>query len=385
MVARSGFLGALWIGAHFLSPAHGGSLLAFIAHRRYALGLGVVLAMALLGATATAAPSTGTLLQSAQQQASAARARMDRMRTDLSSGMSTYDTATSKLAATRAKIAANAERVKAIDTSVAAGQIRLAGRAAFQYRTGAPGMIDVLFGASSFEDFSTRLYVFSEIAKQDSELLSTLKAERAEAMQLRADLSAREAAQVTELNQVAERRSDLQKQVDAQDRYLDSLSTEVAALMATQDKARSAAKPSGGPANAPKPSNTPVSKAGSIVLAAVEGRSGKYAVLAGDPLTYRSTGVAWSGVTTMYGNDDNGTGTASGRRFDENEFTCAHKTLPFGTRLAVTNGSKSVIVTVTDRGPFTPGRMLDLTRRSGNYLGIDGVGTVKCEIVQPVR
>jgi len=137
--------------------------------------------------------------------------------------------------------------------------------------------------------------------------------------------------------------------------------------------------------NVPKPDNTPVSKAGAIVYATVEGRPGKYAVLAGDPLTYRSTGVAWSGVTTMYGNDDNGSGTASGRRFDENEFTCAHKTLPFGTRLAVTKGSKSVIVTVTDRGPYTPGRMLDLTRRAGRYLGIDGVGTVKVEIVKPVR
>ena len=115
------------------------------------------------------------------------------------------------------------------------------------------------------------------------------------------------------------------------------------------------------PSRAPKPSKTPVSKAGAIVYATVEGRSGKYAVVAGDPLTYRPTGVKFSGVTTMYGNDDNGTGTSSGRRFDENEFTCAHKTLPFGTRLAVTKGGRSVIVTVTDRGPFTPGRMLDLT------------------------
>ena len=64
----------------------------------------------------------------------------------------------------------------------------MAARAAFQYRTGAPGMIDVLFGASSFEDFSARLYVFSEIAKQDAELLASLKAQRAEAVELRADL-----------------------------------------------------------------------------------------------------------------------------------------------------------------------------------------------------
>jgi rare lipoprotein A (peptidoglycan hydrolase) len=246
-------------------------------------------------------------------------------------------------------------------------------------------MIDVLFGASSFEDFSARLYVFSEIVKQDAELLTRLKAQRAEAVTLRADLRTREAAQSAQLASVATRRASIQGQVDAQDRYLDSLSAEVSSLVAAQDKARSTAAAKATPSRAPAPSKTPVSKAGAIVYASVEGRSGKYAVVSGDPLTYRPTGVKFAGVTTMYGNSDNGSGTSSGRRFDENEFTCAHKTLPFGTRIAVSKGGRSVIVTVTDRGPFTPGRMLDLTTRSARYLGIDGVGPVTCEIVQPVR
>jgi rare lipoprotein A (peptidoglycan hydrolase) len=343
--------------------------------------------MAFSGTSVSAEPSASVQLQTAQQQASAARERMDRMRADLASGISRFNTASGKLAATRARIVANTKRLAELDQSVKDGQNRLASRTSFQYRTGAPGMIDVLFGASSFEDFSARLYLFSEIAKQDSELIATLKAQRAEAVKVRADLREREASQIAERDQVAARRASIQSQVDAQDRYLDSLSSEVAALVAAQDKAQAALAPtpSATPSRVPKPSKTPVSRAGAIVFAAVEGRSGKYAVVAGDPLAYRPTGVKFSGVTTMYGNDDNGPGTASGRRFDENEFTCAHKTLPFGTRLAVTKGSRSVIVTVTDRGPFTPGRMLDLSRRSARYLGIDGVGTVKVEIVQPVR
>jgi rare lipoprotein A (peptidoglycan hydrolase) len=365
-------------------------LLSLRSQRSRVAVLVAVLAVALC-APATAAPSATTQLLSAQEQASVARAKMDRMRNDLESGISRYEAASGKLVATRAKIAENTERLAKIDQSVKEGQEHLATRADFQYRTGTPGMIDVLFGASSFEDFSSRLYVFSEIVKQDAELLATLKAQRAEAVELRSDLKKREATQSSELAQVASRQSTVQKQVDAQDRYLDSLSAEVSSLVAAQDKARaaaavsSAAKSSPAPSRAPKPSKTPVSKAGAIVFAAVEGRPGKYAVVSGDPLTYRPTGVKFSGVTTMYGNDDNGTGTSSGRRFDENEFTCAHKTLPFGTRIAVTKGGRSVIVTVTDRGPFTPGRMLDLTRRSARYLGVDGVGTVKCEIVQPVR
>ena len=360
-----------------------------VAYRRRLLCLAVAFAMALSGATAIAAPSTGTQLQTVQEQASAARAKMERMRGDLDSGIAAYEEASDKLAATRAKIAENGKRLEKLDQSIKDGQERLAGRAEYQYRIGTPGMIDVLFGASSFEDFSARLFVFSEIAKQDDELLTSIKSERAEAIALRAELKEREKAQVAERDEVASRRASVQKQVDAQEAYLDSLSAEVSALVAAEDRAKAAAqvtsKASSTPIRAPKPTKAPISKAGAIVMATVEGRSGKYAVLSGDPMNYRPTGVKFSGVTTMYGNDDNGTGTASGRRFDENEFTCAHKTLPFGTRLAVSKGGKSVIVTVTDRGPYTPGRMLDLTRRSARYLGVDGVGKVTVEIVQPVR
>jgi len=360
-------------------------LRASTAHLRYSVALAVLTVTVLASTPAMAAPSAATKLQSTREQAGAARTKMERMRAGLASDMSQFAETSDKLAATRAKIAANNKRLKTIEKSVRDGEDRLSLRAAFQYRTGTPGMIDVLLSSSSFEDFSARLYVFSEIAKQDSALIEALKIQHAEAIKLRADLAEREAAQIAQRNQLAARRKGVQKEVDAQNRYLDSLTAEVSALVAAQDKPSSAVKASAGPKNAPKPSKTSVSKAGAIVYAAVEGRSGKYAVMSGDPLTYRSTGIAWTGVTTMYGNDDNGSGTASGRPFDENEFTCAHKTLPFGTRLAVSNGSKRVIVTVTDRGPYTPGRMLDLSRRSGRYLGIDGVGTVKVEIVQPVR
>lgn len=357
------------------------------------IGSFVALAMMLCAVPASAAPSTGAQIQTAQQQADAARKRMDEMQVQLAAGISGYDAAAKNLSATRSRIAKNTRRLSELDKSMKVGQSRLSGRAAFQYRTGTPGILDVLLGAASFEEFANRLYVMSTIASQDAVLLVRLKKERAEAMGLRSDLAAQESAQVAQRDKVDSRRAGVQKQVDAQERYLDSLSTEVNTLMAAQERERAAAATAKvaaaaakkTPTKFPKPSNVPVSKAGAIVMAKVEGRSGSYAVTQGQPLAYRPTGVAWSGVTTMYGNDDNGTGTASGRRFDENEFTCAHKTLPFGTRLAVSKGGKSVIVTVTDRGPFTPGRMLDLTRRSARYLGIDGVGTVKCEIVQPVR
>ncbi|ESU21879.1 rare lipoprotein A [Flavobacterium cauense R2A-7] len=62
----------------------------------------------------------------------------------------------------------------------------------------------------------------------------------------------------------------------------------------------------------------------------------------------------------------NGRRTASGKRFDNSKYTAAHKKLPFGTKLRVTNpvNNKSVVVTVTDRGPFTRGREIDLSKKA---------------------
>ncbi len=69
---------------------------------------------------------------------------------------------------------------------------------------------------------------------------------------------------------------------------------------------------------------------------------------------------------SYYHNKFNGKRTASGIKFDNEKYTAAHRKLPFGTKLKVTNEAnrKSVIVTVTDRGPFTKGREIDLTRRA---------------------
>lgn len=69
---------------------------------------------------------------------------------------------------------------------------------------------------------------------------------------------------------------------------------------------------------------------------------------------------------SYYHNKFNGRKTASGTKFNNEKYTAAHRKFPFGTKVKVTNevNGKSVIVTVTDRGPFTKGREIDLTRRA---------------------
>jgi rare lipoprotein A len=76
--------------------------------------------------------------------------------------------------------------------------------------------------------------------------------------------------------------------------------------------------------------------------------------------------------------------TASGERFDPNGFTAASRTLPFGTRLRVTNPAtgRSVIVRINDRGPFVRGRGLDLARGAAAALGMIGQGTANLKVAR---
>jgi rare lipoprotein A len=92
------------------------------------------------------------------------------------------------------------------------------------------------------------------------------------------------------------------------------------------------------------------------------------------------TGHSFSGIASFYGNES-GSHTASGQRFNQNAMTCAHRSLPFGTRLKVTHGDRSVVVTVNDRGPFVRGRVLDLSTAAARAIGLGGVGQVVAEVL----
>jgi len=90
------------------------------------------------------------------------------------------------------------------------------------------------------------------------------------------------------------------------------------------------------------------------------------------------------GKATFYSKKATGRRTSSGERLHNDSLTCAHRTLPMGTKLKVTNpmNGKSVIVRVNDRGPFVRGRIIDLTRRAANELDIirQGVAPVEVEV-----
>ena len=101
-----------------------------------------------------------------------------------------------------------------------------------------------------------------------------------------------------------------------------------------------------------------------------------------------SPGWIETGIASWYGHPYHGRTTASGEVYDMDEMTCAHRTLPFGTRLRVENleNGRSTTLRVNDRGPFVDGRILDVSRKGARELGMIGSGTARVRItVLPPR
>jgi rare lipoprotein A len=92
-----------------------------------------------------------------------------------------------------------------------------------------------------------------------------------------------------------------------------------------------------------------------------------------------------TGEASWYGPGFHGRKTASGERFNTNDLTAAHKTLPFGTFVRVTNLSngKTTVVKINDRGPFVKGRIIDLSKAAKEEIGMGGTAEVKLEVINP--
>lgn len=100
-----------------------------------------------------------------------------------------------------------------------------------------------------------------------------------------------------------------------------------------------------------------------------------------------SFGQIQTGKASFYADKFDGTPTASGEKYRHNKMTAAHKTLPFGTRVRVTNlgNNKSVDVVINDRGPYVEDRIIDLSKAAAEELGFvnQGLATVKLEVIDP--
>lgn len=96
----------------------------------------------------------------------------------------------------------------------------------------------------------------------------------------------------------------------------------------------------------------------------------------------QSTGHTLQGMASYYADKFQGRKTASGERYDRSALTAAHRTLPLGTKIRVTNqrNGSSVVVEVNDRGPHVKGRLLDLSKRAAQELHMIGSGQAQVQV-----
>ncbi len=100
-----------------------------------------------------------------------------------------------------------------------------------------------------------------------------------------------------------------------------------------------------------------------------------------DEIMERTATKISTGVVSWYGDKFHGRKTASGERYDKHELTAAHKSLPFGTKVKVTNirNGKSVVVEINDRGPYAKSRVLDLSQAAFSEIGHTNTGVMQVE------
>lgn len=92
--------------------------------------------------------------------------------------------------------------------------------------------------------------------------------------------------------------------------------------------------------------------------------------------------ITQNGKASYYSDNLSGSKTANGERYKPTEYTAAHKKLPFGTKVKVTNttNGKSVTVRINDRGPFVAGRIIDVSKAAAKELGLISAGVAKVKI-----
>ncbi len=244
-------------------------------------------------------------------------------------------------------------------------QKRLTDRLNKVYRNNDFALLEVLLHLKDFEDLLLRISYLQRINQSDLALLAACERNRAALLSRNEELSRLKSEKIN-LKQTREQKIlVLKRRLAAEQTWPDRVAQE-----RKKEAARSRSTALGSPVKTSKCKVMPYPNHNYITAAKMPG-------------AYQATGVSFGGIASWYGNQFHGRPTASGEIFNENDFTCASKTLPFGTFLRITHGNRHVVVKVNDRGPYVEGRVLDLSKAAARALGISGIGYVTAEIVKP--
>ncbi len=285
-----------------------------------------------------------------------------------------------RLAVTTQRLLEQQASVDAAEATLSEAEERFRGRLVTVYKRGSLDPLSILLTSDTLTELFSRAAILTRIAEGDSRMVSDLNLAAANARYQQTVLADIQAQDRTLKAAQQQRITSLSALLSEQEALVARLTVEArdALLQARQLTASTRQQWRG----ASIPIGTVIPRA----TASVDSRPGlAYIISAYMPRSYVSAGRTFSAVCSWYGPGFNGRGTASGQIFNEDDLTCASRTLPFGTVLALTRGNRRVIVYVNDRGPYIDGRDLDLSKAAAQELGFSGVATVDVEIVLPVQ
>jgi len=243
------------------------------------------------------------------------------------------------------------------------------------YKNGDIGFLEVLLNIRDFEDFLIRVDYIARINESTQILINKFQKENEQTITVKNELEQTKSEALCIKNEKLAKINQLEVKLAEQKRLMASLTSREKNSLKADAQQRKSEK-----INNSMPIGTNIN----IVKCTVSPYLNEFIyTTARMPQNYSATGIKFSGVASWYGNEFNGRPTASGEIFNENDFTCASRTLPFGTYLKVSYGGRHIVVRVNDRGPYVNGRVLDLSKASARALGVSGIGNISAEIIKP--
>lgn len=337
----------------------------------------------------TSAPTTtltlplagiSTKLTSISKDLDAATTRALELETEISALEADNRALSERLVVTAERLVEQHAAVRAAQERLSAAEAKYTRRLVEVYKSGGFDPITLLLSSDTLSELVSRAAVLTRIAEGDGQVVADLNIAAADARyqqatleELRSQDRSLKAAQETRL-------SSLESMLQEQDLLVAKLTAE------SRETLLQARRYTAETRQQWRLSSIPVGTTIPRATATVDSHPGDvYLISAYMPRQYLSSGQTFTAVSSWYGPGFNGRTTASGQVFNEDDFTCASRTLPFGTVLALTRGDRRVIVYVNDRGPYIAGRDLDLSKAAASALGFSGVASVQVELVAPAQ
>ena len=275
-----------------------------------------------------------------------------------------------RLAVTAQRLIEQALAIDEADARLSEAKVQYRERIIGVYKRGSYDVLALLLSSDTLTELASRMALLTRIVEEDSRVVADLNIAAADAryqQTVMAELQAQDRA----LEQAqSERIASATTLLAEQEALVAQLTVEAREALLQARKLTASTRLQWRAASIPIGTEIPRSVATVDCHPVIP-----YVISGYMPRYYLSTGQTFPAVCSWYGPGFNGRGTASGQIFNEDDFTCASRTLPFGTVLALTRGDRRIIVYVNDRGPYIDGRDLDLSKAAASALGFGGVAT----------